>query len=276
VDFSGWGNCASNSQRTGMSTAPRIAKPVQRATSRAREAANPARRERSPASLWLLCLPYAGGDAGLFAHWAKRFPSSIDVRPLNVPQPVTSWTELLAALTRELGADHDRPYAIYGHSMGALIAFEWARHLRRLNGTEPVHLFVAAQHAPQLASPYPSADSTGDPAAREVLRALWGSPRGASADDRVLDKLFKRMEPSLRLQEQGYRFQQEEPLSCPVTALYGTADPVLRPWHLAAWKIHTRGPFEMINVDGGHLFVRDHAESVASLLGERLVERQAA
>jgi medium-chain acyl-[acyl-carrier-protein] hydrolase len=188
---------------------------------------------------------------------------------------LTSWPELLAALTREC-ADDKTPYAIYGHSMGALIGFEWVRHLRRLNGTEPVHLFVAAQHAPQLPSPYPSADSTRDPAARELLRALWGSPRLASADDRVLDRIFTRIEPSLRLQVEGYRFEQEAPLSCPVTALYGTADPVLRPWHLAAWQTHTKGPFELVNVDGGHLFVRDHADVVAGLLAERLAARKAA
>jgi natural product biosynthesis luciferase-like monooxygenase protein len=235
----------------------------------------PLRRERTSSSLRLVCLPYAGGDAGVFAHWAKRFPSSIDVRPINVPEPLTSWSELLAALTREC-PDDGTPYAIYGHSMGALIGFEWARHLRRLNGSEPVHLFVAAQHAPQLASPYPSAHSTRDPAARELLRALWGSPRLASADDRLLDRIFTRIEPSLRLQVEGYRFEQEAPLSCPVTALYGAADPVLRPWHLAAWQAHTKGPFELVNVDGGHLFVRDHADVVAALLAERLAVRNAA
>jgi surfactin synthase thioesterase subunit len=160
--------------------------------------------------------------------------------------------------------------------MGALIAFEWARHLRRLNGTEPVHLFVAAQHAPQLPSPYPFARSTTDPAAREPLRALWGSPRVAAADDRMLDKLFKRLEGRLHLQERQYRFEEDAPLLCPVTALYGTEDAVLRRCHLEAWQSHTRGRFEMINVDGGHLFVRDHADLVASLLAERLVERQAA
>jgi medium-chain acyl-[acyl-carrier-protein] hydrolase len=236
--------------------------------------AAPMRRART--SLRLLCLPYAGGDSRLFADWAKRFASSIEVRPLDVPQRPASWAALLDHLTRELGADHNEPYAFYGHSMGALIAFEWARHLRRLNGTEPVHLFVAAQHAPQLPSPYPFALSTTDLAARETLRALWGSPRLEAADDRMLDKLFKRLEGRLHLQERQYRFEEEAPLSCPVTALYGTADAVLRPCHLQAWRAHTRGPFEMINVDGGHLFVRDHAHLVASLLAERLTLRRAA
>jgi medium-chain acyl-[acyl-carrier-protein] hydrolase len=239
---------------------------------------------QSSGNFRLFCFPYAGAGASVFRDWQKELPSTAEVVPVQLPgregrwsdQPIQDLPLLAATMVTALEPMLIEPYALFGHSMGALIAFEWSKHLRRLNGTEPVHLFVAAQHAPQLPSPYPPADSISDPAARETLRALWGSPRLASADDQVLDRLFKRVEPCLVLQQKGYRFEHEAPLGCPVTALYGTADPVLQPSHLEAWQTHTRGSFEMINVDGGHLFVRDQADLVASLLAERLAERKAA
>src|SRR5205085_9026436 len=110
------------------------------------------------AALRLLCLPYAGGAADIFRSWANVFPPTIEVCPIQLPgrggrllePPFTNLSLLVETLTSELLPYLDKPFALFGHSMGAIIVFELARQLRSKKINEPLHLFVSAWRAPQI------------------------------------------------------------------------------------------------------------------------------
>ena len=115
------------------------------------------------AALTLFCFPYAGGGASAFRRWKEDIPNEIEVAWIQLPgrenrireQPFVTMHELAPALADGILRSADRPFAFYGHSLGARIAFETARALRRRGAAQPRHLFVGASDAPQFPWPYP-------------------------------------------------------------------------------------------------------------------------
>src|SRR5271170_8113500 len=110
------------------------------------------------ARLRLFCLPYAGGSALIFRAWSNALPADIEVCPIQLPgrstrlkeQPFTAMSALIQVLAQALSPLLDKPFAIFGHSLGALVGFELARQLRRQYGVNPARLFVSAVRAPQV------------------------------------------------------------------------------------------------------------------------------
>src|SRR5580700_5593509 len=118
----------------------------------------PGIRQRHGARLQLFCFPFAGGGTTAFRGWQEQLPASIEVWPVEYPGRESRFREqsfdnaaaLAEAICAEAAAAIDRPFAFFGHSMGALLAFETARCLRQRQGTQPVALFVSGHGAPQL------------------------------------------------------------------------------------------------------------------------------
>lgn len=116
------------------------------------------RKPRLQARLRLFCFPYAGGGALIFRTWADGLPAEVEVCPVQLPgrgtrlmEPLfTQLLPLIQALSQALLPLLDKPFAFFGHSLGALVSFELARQLRRQYGVQPVRLFVSAGRAPQL------------------------------------------------------------------------------------------------------------------------------
>src|SRR5262245_44114205 len=113
---------------------------------------------RPSARLRLYCLPYAGSGAAVYRPWAALLPSTIDLRLVQLPgrearlrEPAyTRMDALIEALAPAVASEIDRPYVLFGHSMGALVVFELARALRRLDLPSPTCLFVSGRRAPHL------------------------------------------------------------------------------------------------------------------------------
>src|SRR5688572_18575116 len=137
------------------------------------------------AKVSLFCFPYAGGTATMFQQWRHSLPDTIEVCPVQLPgrgnrladERFTSVGPLVEALAEDLGAYMDRPFAFFGHSMGALVGFELARLLRRRQSAEPVHLFVSGCEAPQLPLGTRPIYNLPDPELLDALRRMNGTPR---------------------------------------------------------------------------------------------------
>lgn len=224
----------------------------------------PALRPRETVTLRILCFPYAGGDTPIFAPWADELPPELEVLPVQLPgrgrralEPAyAELGPLLGALAGGLAPAFDGPFALFGHSMGALVAFELARELRRRGRPQPSHLLVAGRPAPQLPRRYAPLSHLPDGEFLEELYRRYGY--APPEDDDGLDVLLDVMLPTIRRDvavSDGYVYADEPPLDCPITAFGGLDDTTVTRDELDAWRHQTRGRFELRLLPGGHFFL---------------------
>ncbi|MFD0319167.1 thioesterase II family protein [Streptomyces flavalbus] len=218
----------------------------------------------------LFCLPYAGGSAPrVYRGWTALLPDSVDVRPLELPgrgarmaqTPCTSVDALVDDLVPTVLAALDGgPYALFGHSLGGLLAFELARRLEHVHGRPPAHLLVSAFEAPDAPTEPDRDHLLPDDAFRARLRELAGTPQEVLDNDDLMDLLI----PVLRADftaSNTYRLTSPWlTLTCPLTVFGGLDDPEAPPHTLRAWRHRTSGHFRLHLLPGDHFFL--HTESV--------------
>jgi surfactin synthase thioesterase subunit len=166
----------------------------------------------------------------------------------------------------------DLPYALYGHSLGSVVAFEVARRLRRRAGVPaPVHLIVGGRRAPHVPNRLPLVGHLPDQAMLAALEDVFG--KGVPDEVAAVPELLELLLPMLRadiLASEGYEFRAEEPLGCAVTALCGTGDASALPHEVEAWGRETTGPFAFAVVPGDHFFVKGGSAHVLRVVARAL------
>ena len=210
----------------------------------------------------LFCLPYAGGGAAIFRGWKGLAPASLQIAVVQLPgrehrlaEPAYSDIDaLVPPLLDGIRSHLDRPFAIFGHSMGALIAFELTRTLRRRGMQQPVRLFLSGHRAPQLPDRRPPIHALPDPEFWPALRNLGGIP------DEVLEhqELMALVEPALRADFklcETYAWKAEPPLDIPLSIFGGSEDPNVERYELDAWAEATRGATKVEMLPGDHHYL---------------------
>lgn len=220
----------------------------------------------------LLCFPHAGGSASSFRPLSARLAPHAEILAVQYPgrqdrrreRPAATIEELADRIHAALSTRPDRPTALFGHSMGALVAYEVARRLDEA----PAILFVSGRRAPSLRRPETS-NRRDDAGLLAELKRLSGTDERLLGDEELLAMIL----PALRADYEAldaYRPAETAPLSCPVTALVGDADPVTSVQDAERWADHTKGPFELRVFPGGHFYLEAHADGVASAVATGL------
>jgi medium-chain acyl-[acyl-carrier-protein] hydrolase len=239
-------------------------------------------RPEAWAGLRLICLPYAGGSAAVFRPWAEALAPLAEVCAAQLPgrgsrlsePPLTELSDIVEALAEALRPCWQRPFAFFGHSMGALIAFELARRLRSEGAPQPQHLFVSGRRAPQTPGAEPSTYGLPDPEFIEHLRGLGGTPAELLANP----ELMQLMLPVLRADFavcQTYAYRDEPPLQCPVSVFGGLADSAERE-KLEGWRAQTRVAFSLHMLPGDHFFLNSSRRLLLRTLAARLSQTRSA
>jgi surfactin synthase thioesterase subunit len=230
--------------------------------------ARPVRRPQ--ARVRLLCFPHAGGSAQAFFEWPSGLPPEVDVWALSLPgraeryaEPcLTSCASLVEVLASVTAPHLSLPYAFFGHSMGALLAFELARELRRRVLPAPAHLIVCGFVAPHLTNPEDFADyRLRETALIDRLRELGGTPPEVLANRELMAKCLPTVRADLAVCG-SYSYRHEPPLSCPITAFGGREDAGVPLTALNAWSCHTSDQFRCRVFAGGHFFVESARPSL--------------
>lgn len=211
-------------------------------------------KQNRRANVRLFCLPYAGGGDSIFRSWQQNVSDTIEVCPVQLPgrgsriaePPCTDLNQLVRAAGHALAAHLDKPYALFGHSMGALIAFELARHMRREYSAEPVHLFVAGRPSPQTISEPYDLDQL-DSELAEMLRRQ-------NEETELMELVLPIFRADLVLCE-TYVYTSEPPFKFPITAFGGLDDPGVPRHCIEGWREHTTGPFVLRMLPGDHFFL---------------------
>ena len=218
-------------------------------------------------SILLFCFSYAGGSASIYRSWAEVFPPEIEVHCVQLPgrewrmkeQPFTRLGPLVEELVDVV--DGARPYALFGHSLGALIAFELARGMRRAGRPVPSRLFVSAHRAPQLPREEPTIHDADDDLFTAGLETLRGTPPELLGNEELMQLIRPVLRADFALAE-TYEYSDERPLDCPISAFGGLADHVTGREKLEPWRAQTTGDFVLRMVPGGHFFVTEARDLV--------------
>ena len=213
-------------------------------------------------SVRLFCFPYAGGGDVIFRSWQRILPDTVEVCPVQLPgrgsritEPPCTEINKLIRLTGEALALHlDKPFALFGHSMGALIAFELAHHLQRKYSAQPVHLFISGRCSPQTMSE-PMDLKQYDSALPEILRRYNGTPAEALEDPELMELMLPVLRADLALCK-SYIYTPKPPFSFSITAFGGLDDHGVPRRCIESWREHTTGPFALRMLPGDHFFLK--------------------
>ncbi|UNS99806.1 alpha/beta fold hydrolase [Streptomyces tubbatahanensis] len=217
-----------------------------------------------PAPARLVCIPYAGGTASLFREWQRRLGPEVEVVSVQLPgrglrlreQPYTASAALVSDLASALvEAGICRDYALFGHSMGALLAYEVACELRERGEQEPFHLYVSGSRAPHLYGT--RADHLlSDGELRALVSDLGGLERDRAVDAAYFERRLPVLRADLRVCE-TYRWRPRRPLRCPMTAFSASRDVLASAAQTEAWRDYTSGSFLRRHFQGDHFFLND-------------------
>jgi len=207
----------------------------------------------------LFCFHSAGGAASAYQGWAELLPAGVELVAVQLPGRESRFTEpphdrmapLVGDLTEVLDPLLDRPFAFFGHSMGARVAFSLAHALGERG---PARLFVAGSPAPSLLVPVPAWNGS-DAGLVRYLADLGGTPPEVLADAELLSLLLPALRADLTVVA-TWDYPDHEPLTCDLHALSGRLDPYAPPARMAAWAKETSAAFTLDTLPGGHFFVR--------------------
>ncbi len=231
----------------------------------------------------LFCLPWAGGGALPSRAWREPLSQLVAVAPVRLPGRETRAGEpafermepLIEALLAAIRPFLDTPFLLFGHSMGAGIAFELTRALRSAGLRQPVSLHVSGARAPQcrlnhVPPPEPSLRDF-----IEELRRLEGFPPSVLNNPELLKLALPALLSDARLYRH-YAYAPGEPLDVPLFAYGGEADPNVTTQHLDAWAAQTTGPFQRRDFHGGHFYLEpSQAALLATLKADITLASQA-
>lgn len=213
----------------------------------------------------VFAFPYSGAGSLAYLAWARQWQNTgCDFLGVQLPGResrlretcITHIPTLVQHLVTAIRPLLDKPFVFFGHSLGALIAFELCRALRHHDLPLPEHLVVSAFRAPDMPNPNPPLGHLADIDLVAALRAYGGTPEAVLEHADLLEFILPIVRADFTLHE-TYHYQYAEPLPCPITAFCGEHDPFLNPNHVEGWRKQTSAYFDQVVYPGEHFFLND-------------------
>ncbi|MGD1918969.1 MAG: thioesterase II family protein [Pleurocapsa sp.] len=229
------------------------------------------------AILCLFCFPYAGGSSYIYDRWSDYLPDTVEVCPVELPgrrkrfieAPYQNLDSLLLDLSAALLPNLDKPFAFFGHSMGGLVSFELTRLLRQKYKISPVHLFISACRATQLAKSKPDIHHLEDKAFTQEIIRLGGTPQAILDDKEMMELILPTLKADFKAIE-THVYLPQPALNIPITVFGGDRDTEVTSAELAAWEEQTTANFELKMFSGGHFFIDSEQSLISNSISKAL------
>ncbi len=235
------------------------------------------RTPRPQARLRLFCIPYAGAGAAIFRTWPNGLPADVEVCPVQLPgrgtrptePPFSQLSPLVQALAQAVIPLLDKPFAIFGHSLGAFIGFELARQLRRQSGIQPALFIASANRAPQIPLRDRPIHALPEREFLVELHRMNGIPAPVWEDTELMRILLPVLRADITLYE-TYRYSMEPPLDCIISGFGGLQDQKVSRCDLQAWRDQTSASFALNMFLGDHFFLNTAQRLLLQVLSQHL------
>jgi medium-chain acyl-[acyl-carrier-protein] hydrolase len=211
----------------------------------------------------VFCFAHAGGGPSFFRPWRQALAPAVDIRPVLLPGresrvrelPYRRMEQLLDPLCAALAPFLDRPYALFGHSMGSVVAYEVARRLSTGHVRPPSHLLVSGRRAPTAPTRRRKFSELPEHEFLMAIAALNGTPPEVLSQPQLVQLLLPTLRADFELNE-TYHPMPGPPLDCPLSAYMGVDDPEVNPSELLAWHTETTAEFTLRTFRGDHFYLR--------------------
>jgi medium-chain acyl-[acyl-carrier-protein] hydrolase len=234
-------------------------------------------KANASAHMRLFCLPYGGAGAMVFRTWPEGLSPEVEVWAAQLPgrerrvkeQSATRIGPLVQALAHDLLPRLNKPFAFFGHSMGALLGFELTRQLRRERNPLPLHMFVSGFRAPHLPDWHRPIHGLPEPEFLDELRCLGGTPYEVLKHPELMQLLIPILRADFELVH-TYQYTLEPPVNCSITAFGGTNDDYVTRDDLEGWRDQAAGSFLLYMLPGDHFFLHAEQGPLLEIIAQRL------
>lgn len=217
----------------------------------------------------LYCFPFAGGSASTYMPWINQAHDRLRIKPIELPgrgtrlgeNPVSNINDLLDVLERELIIQSHRPFAVFGYSMGGMIAFEWVRRLEKKGGPLPKHLFISASGGQPDNDKHRFRGSLDDATLCEELGRMGGTAQEVLDTPELLEIIIPYIRADFQIVDSFYR-QSDMVLRTPITVYAGQDDGEISDRCYKSWLSASKNPMGIKKFPGGHFFIKDNYENV--------------
>jgi len=229
----------------------------------------------------LICLAFAGGNRYSYRLFSEKAPSFLKLITLEYPGRGSRMKEELAlnitALVDDLyeqikGVVNTRPYAIYGHSMGGLLAYLLTLKLIENDHDQPEHIFISGTSGPSAKSRSEKMRHLMEKNAFiEEIRKLDGMPQEILENEELLSFLEPILRADFKISE-TYQYLDHASLDIPFTVITGS-DEDLEKEDVLLWQKETKKPVDFKQLPGKHFFILQHPEKVLGIISNKLVHQ---
>ncbi|MCD1261750.1 thioesterase [Paenibacillus athensensis] len=227
----------------------------------------------------VICLPYAGGSARIFHGWDQALGHGLECRAVELAgrgrryqhQPYAHVQEAVDDLLKLIAPYiSDEPYGIFGHSMGALLAFELMHRLQQSGEQLPACAFVSGRNPPHMAIPE-MFHALPQAAFIEKLKELDGTPAEVFEHEELLQLFLPIIHNDFKLVETYSYVGGRPPLRCPLVVFHGSRDSFTTAETVQGWALHTSAGIQTHELDGGHFFLHDRLPELAQVIRDTLI-----
>lgn len=229
-------------------------------------------KQKSPI-LRLFCFHYAGGSASIFRQWSKDIIKEVEVVAIQLPgreerfdEPqLSNICEVIDNLCLNFADYTNKPFIFFGHSIGAMIAFEFTRALRKHSMLQPKHLIISGAKAPQVPITKSPIHSLPTVKFIEELKKYNGTPDHIINDEEMMSIFIPTLRADFCVAE-TYKYIGEEPFNHPITAFGGLNDDTFDSQNLQKWQTQTTSSFESYFFPGDHFFINSSYDKVIKIV----------